>query len=94
MTHSELIEKVAAGLRRMAKPPDYFLLVGAPVDDDPYGIAWTVDGVCGIPTVNSAFINNTMTDVDIPFIPVWNDIGIWDAMSECTQFNKGFEEGV
>ena len=70
---NDLIERTAAGLRMMQKKPDAFLCC---FDE---GMAWDEPTILGIPVFHSAFINNTMTDSNIPFIPIWyreSDYGV------------------
>lgn len=80
-------EQIAAGLRAIERtkcaPPD--VLLHCDNEGNEY------DSICGIPVVYSALIRNSMTDWDVPWIPLWykqNDYIIARAA-----FNRAFEGG-
>lgn len=80
---NQYTEKVAAGLRRMHKKPDAFLFCdGETAYDEPTA--------CGIPVYHSVFVNNSQTDEDVPFIPIWAREG--DYAVDRKRFNDGFVE--
>ena len=78
----QYIEKVAAGIRAMKHTPDAFLCCL----DDP---AWDKPSICEIPVFHSVFVQNTMTDEDVPFIPIWRKSG--DYVIDRKRFNEHYE---
>ena len=81
MNNAEIKEKVAAGVRRMKKAPDAFLLT---VD----GIEWGAYEIMGVPVFYTPFVHNTTTDEAIPFIPLWKEPR--NHVRDIRAFNKGF----
>jgi len=82
MKIQEIKERVAAGIRNMNYPPSALLCTSG-IIDTPYKIA-------GIPILISAFLYNTYSDNNIPFIPVWDDFNI---DYPCYKERKLFESG-
>ena len=82
-----VIGKTAAGLRRMQNSPDFLLFCGA-------DITWTWDEkeICGISVLYSCFIQNRMTDADVPFIPLWHNPKHGQDSMDRKRFNEGYEE--
>ena len=80
---NELIEKTCAGLRRMKNAPDLLLYVGEENTLE-------VGKISNIKVVFSSLVLNTMTDADVPFIPLWFEDG--DYVLDRSFFNKGYEE--
>lgn len=83
----QIVECVAAGLRRMVSSPDYLLYCGEAAD--------VSDTICGLPVLHASipFLKNSSTDVNIPFIPVWNQqelIGTNEFAQK--RFNDGYEQ--
>ena len=85
MNERATIECVAAGLRRMDNPPDYFLCESG---GDEY--VWGKSKICGIPVLHGGIITNTTVDLVVPFIPVWKLPG--DYIVDQSQFNRGYAE--
>jgi hypothetical protein len=75
-------EKVARGLQKMEKKPDAFLFA----KDD--GDVWDEPTILGIPVFHTVFVDNVMTDDEIPFIPLWRSDG--DYIIDRKRFNDGF----
>ena len=76
--------KKSEGLRRMKIEPDAFLICdcGERVYDQ--------KRIFGIPVFHSVFVNNTMTDGDVDFIPMWVDED--NYIMDRARFNQGYEE--
>uniref|UniRef100_A0A6H1ZSG0 Uncharacterized protein n=2 Tax=viral metagenome TaxID=1070528 RepID=A0A6H1ZSG0_9ZZZZ len=84
MDKNKIIKSVAGGLRRMDTKPDYFLFCG----EDEW--CWDEEKILEIPVLHSYCVRNTMTDADVPFIPLWNVEK--DHMMDRADFNRGYEE--
>jgi hypothetical protein len=68
MEKKQIIEKVAAGLRSMTTPPDYFVIIE---NEDVY---WDEDTICNIPVLHTgcyAISFHPWSDTECPFIPMW-----------------------
>jgi hypothetical protein len=82
MTKDYWISKIAAGLRRMDKKPDFLLL-----SDPPY---WFSE-ICGIPTINTSLGVTSGYDGEIFCIyPCWNDDG--DYSRDVYFFQREYKE--
>lgn len=70
MTHHELIERVAAGLRNMIETPD--ALVFSPTQPDE---TWDEEYIMGIPVYHLdcpvVYWYNGGLTIECPFMPVW-----------------------
>jgi ribosomal protein S2 len=81
----QIIEKIAAGLRRVDKTPDYILVDMTNL----YGMNIYEQEICGIPLIQICLTGFSQTDdKDCPFIPVYKDI---DEMDICN-FRRGYDE--
>ena len=78
-------ERIASGLRAMDISPDFLLYCGDDHEDD---INFKDDRICGIPILYSEYIHNTMTDDDVPFMPIWDINVYYGAVRK--QFNEGY----
>jgi len=92
MTHDahELVEKVAAGLRRMGKPPDFLLFNGADTGD----WAFDIPEICGIPIIHNwwPFLRLRLYgSEDCPFLPCFKT-PFEENYADIIQFGRGFEE--
>jgi len=92
MTNEEqtriIIEKIAAGLRRMGKPPDYFVFIGTEED-------WDRSVVCGISVIYCPYqflMFRPYSDEDCPFIPCWKNTEQKNEY-DVYKFGKGYYEG-
>jgi len=82
-----LIEKVAAGLRKMEAKPDYFLFI-----DQMEIFTWDEDSICGIPVIHTHMTVNPGYDGDqFSFHPCWNKESI-NSIMQVHYFQKGFTE--
>lgn len=83
MNLNEIKERVAAGLRNMNYPPSALLFCG-----ETPGVPGKI---AGTPVLMSAYIHNTYSDNDVPFIPVWDDAsGYYPLWKERRLFEAGF----
>jgi len=76
------IEKVAAGVRMMQHKPNAFLFC----ESDEY--TWDEPTILGIPVFHSPYVFNSLTDENVPFIPLWGAAGEYSGSRR--QFNDGF----
>ena len=67
MNRQKIIEKVAAGLRRMVTPPTGLVFI----DNSDYG--WDDETICGLPVyhVSDIITFRPWGDEDCPFLPFW-----------------------
>jgi len=80
-----IIEKIAAGLRKVGKNPDYILVDMTNL----YGINISEREICGIPLIQICLTGFSQTDdKDCPFIPVYKDIDEMDIF----HFRRGYDE--
>lgn len=86
MNAKDVVENVAAGLRRMKNKPDYLLFLQ---DMAPW--TWDMETICGIPVIHTEQIKQTGKDWDILFHPMWKSEG--DRFMDITDFQRGYEEG-
>lgn len=85
MDKKQMIEKVAAGLRRMNTKPDYFLWLLSLSGD----YVWDEEQICGI-TVIYTSSSLTTSESDCPFHPCWKNEK--DYILEVSRFKIGFED--
>ena len=82
MTQNQWIEKIAAGLRKMDKKPDYLLL-----NDPPY----TFKNICDIYTITTSLGVTSGYDGDsFTVFPCWTNDG--DYSREVYLFQRGYTE--
>ena len=82
----EYIQKVAAGLRAVKVTPDAFLY--CPQGDE----VCDRNQICGIPVFYSALVNNTFSDFDVPFIPLWDECSDYAYIIERKRFDSAYTE--
>jgi len=87
MDRREIIEKVAAGLRRMEKKPDYLLFLKFHTKDD---YVYDNEEICGIKVIHTDEWLLRNDDKDCPFYPCWNQEG--DYSNEAYTFRRGYDE--
>ena len=82
MTQNQWIEKIAAGLRKMDKKPNYLLL-----NDPPY----TFENICDIDTITTSLGATSGYDGDsFTVFPCWTNDG--DYSREVYLFQRGYTE--
>ena len=87
MDQKEIIEKVAAGLRRMEKKPDYLLFLKFHVKDE---TVWDNEEICGIKVIHTDEVLHSNDEKDVPFFPCWKNEG--DYSMNTYRFRRGYEE--
>jgi len=88
MERIEIIEKVAAGLRKMDITPDYILFDNESLQT----IVWGEDTICGIPVLHTYLVrpNRGYSDHYYPFQPLFKkDI---DLQNQTYLFQRGYYE--
>ena len=80
----DMVQTVAAGVRRMNNPPDAFLYT----KDDEF--CFDQEKICGFPVYHTALVMNNMTEDEVPFIPLWKEDG--DYITDRARFNKAYLE--
>lgn len=87
---TKMIEKFAAGLKRMKITPDAFLFCDADIGaDDVVAESFRIEEFCGIQIYHSCHMMNTSTDDAVPFIPMWFKPD-QDHIVERSRFNEGY----
>jgi hypothetical protein len=86
MEKRRMIEKIAAGLRRMSNHPDFLLCLDDDFDDE---------SLCGIPLVFTSSLDVALSaqssmSEDCPFIPIWIKRGSY--LMDVHYFFKGYDE--
>ena len=66
--------------------PDAFLWI---TDED---FIWKKSEICNIPILQTAFVLDTMLEVPIPFIPVWEKYTGLSMILERVRFNNGYTD--
>ena len=87
METKDIIEKVAAGLRRMKNKPDYLLFMQFHAQD----WVWDFETICGIPVLYTDEFLHRDDDRDCPFEPCFLKQRAY--MSDIYDFRRGYEEG-
>ena len=87
MTQKDIIEKTAAGLRRMDKKPDFLLFMKFHMEDD---TVYDQNKICDIPVIHTDEFLHSLDDKDCPFYPCWHTEG--DYTMETYHFRRGYEE--
>jgi len=82
-----MIEKVAAGLRRMGKKPDYLLFFKLYRNDES---VWDNEEICGIKVIHTDEWLSRNDDKDCPFYPCWKQEG--EYSNEVYDFRRGYDE--
>lgn len=84
-----MIERVAAGLRKMNNTPDYMLYVDGKNES---GDTWDADTICGIPVLHSWInVNSGYDGDDYFFHPIFNKERT-ETQMDIYYFQKGFKE--
>ncbi len=83
MNNKELIERIAAGLRQIKTPPDFFLFI------ENHSLL-ELNMICGIPILFSCFINKKYLYDQIPVLPMWKKEKNYSIIMK--EFRKGFLE--
>ncbi len=88
--NNEIIEKVAAGLRRMTLQPMAFVFI----ENGEW--TWDDDEICGITVYHTGYCVQFRPhgDEDCPFIPIFSDDSSVDGGYQIHQFARGYSEGV
>jgi len=84
-TKDYLLNKVAAGLRRMTVTPDALLFF------DKEDLFYDRKSICNIPIYRTCFIYQGNGQEELSFYPLFNDPS-FDSIIEVTNFRKGYEE--
>ncbi len=85
MEKREIIERVAAGLRKMNVKPDYLLYFDEKID-----FAWDEETICGIPVLHSTnSVNSGYDGDDYFFHPIFKTE---TKSMEVYYFQRGFKE--
>jgi len=93
MDRNIIIDKVAAGLRRMETPPDCFVFLSSGDEDEDEKWTWDEETILGIPVLHCSFQFlkfRPYSDTDCPFLPVYKMKGHKD---ETYHFARGYYEG-
>ena len=87
-----ILNRVAAGLRRMDKKPDALLFLQSEVSQD---FTWDEELCCGISVYHSELVSNMRASTmatDAIFVPIFK-INHERNRMEVINFNRGFDEG-
>ena len=85
MERKEIIERVAAGLRKMDTKPDFLLFI-----DNKTDFTWDEDTICGVPVLHTILaVNNDYDGDDFFFHPAFNNESVKMEM-QIRYFQKGF----
>ena len=79
-----LIEHIAAGLRQLKEPPDFFIFQECTRRPD------GLESVCGIPVLYTYWLINAKTKGNVPVLPLWKNPGRY--VSELAKFNAGYSD--
>jgi len=87
MNQKKIIERVAAGLRRMGKKPDYLLFLKFHIKDES---VYDNEKICGIKVIHTDECLSRNDERDCPFYPLWDSEGNYDM--DVYYFRRGYDE--
>jgi len=87
MDTQRLINKVAAGLRKMDIKPDYLLFLKYHVNDDS---VWDTPYISNVPIIHTDEWLHSSDDKDCPFYPCWNQEG--NHSGDVISFRRAYDE--